>query len=68
MLSTGRVLYNLGLTLMVLCIIDVALLRFAKIDLTQSRYSSLVLGGGGIILLNVARFMPGPVPKHDEEE
>jgi hypothetical protein len=66
-MTIGRLLYVLGLILMFLCVIDVALMRFADIDLTGSRYTSIVLGGGGIILLNVARFMPGPVVNDDEE-
>ena len=56
--STGRLLYAMGLILMLLCIIDVALLRFAKIDLTGYPHTPIILGGFGIILLNVSRFFP----------
>lgn len=55
--STGRFLYILGLILMALCIADAALVRFARIDLTGYPYTPLILGGIGIILVNVSRFM-----------
>lgn len=66
--STGRILYAMGLILMLLCIIDVALLRFAKIDLTGQPYTPIVLGGIGIILLNVSRFFARPTDDEEEEE
>lgn len=64
---TGRILYVMGLILMLLCIIDVALQRFAKIDLTGKTYTPIILGGTGIILMNVSRFFPR-APNDDEEE
>lgn len=66
--STGRILYVIGLLLMLLCIIDVALLRFARIDLTGYQYTSIILGGGGILFLNVARFFPRPTDDEEDEE
>jgi len=63
--STGRLLYVMGLILMLLCILDVALQRFAKIDLTGKPYTPIVLGGAGIILMNVSRFFASSA--NDEE-
>lgn len=56
--STGRILYVLGLFFMLLCIIDALLVRFARIDLTGYPYTPMVLGGIGIVLVNIARFLP----------
>jgi hypothetical protein len=58
----ARFLYALGMILMLLAIADVALVRFAKIDVTGYRYSSAILGITGIVLVNIARFMPQPPP------
>lgn len=66
--STGRLLYVMGLLLMLLCILDVALQRFAKIDLTGQTYTPIVLGGLGIILMNVSRFFPRPTDDDEDEE
>jgi len=61
-------LYILGLLLMILCMVDAALVRFAKIDLTGYPYTPIVLGGIGIILVNVARYFPSPADEAAEEE
>lgn len=55
--GTARILYILGIVLMLLCITDVLLLKFAKINLTGVTWSPIALGGTGIILMQVARFM-----------
>jgi uncharacterized membrane protein len=55
--GTARIVYIVGLVLMVLCIVEVALVRFARIDLTGVRWSPIALGGTGIILMQIARFM-----------
>jgi hypothetical protein len=56
--SIGRILYVLGFLFMLLCITDALLVRYAKIDLTGYPYTPMVLGGIGIILVNVARLLP----------
>ena len=69
--QTARFLYVLGMILMLLGIADVALQRFGKIDLTGTRWSALVLGGTGIVLVNISRFVPtraAPSFRRDEEE
>lgn len=64
-MSTGRILYVLGLLFMLLCIADAMLARFARIDLTGYQYTPVILGGIGIILINVARFLPKPTADED---
>ena len=59
-MPTGRILYIVGLIFMLLCIADAMLARFARIDLTGYPYTPVILGGIGIILINVARFMGRP--------
>ena len=54
----GRILYVLGFFFMLLCITDALLVRYAKIDLTGYPYTPMVLGGIGIVLVNIARFLP----------
>jgi hypothetical protein len=55
--GTARILYILGLVLMLLAITDVLLARFARINVTNVTWSPIALGGTGIILMQVARFM-----------
>lgn len=64
--SAGQFMYILGLILMVLCIADAALVRFAKIDLTGYPYTPIVLGGIGIVLVNASRLLRRS-PAEDEE-
>ncbi|WP_254512517.1 hypothetical protein [Anatilimnocola floriformis] len=70
--QTARFLYVLGIILMLLGIADVALNKIWGIDLTGTRWSAMILGGTGIVLMNVARYMPqSPPPRRvrwDEEE
>ena len=55
--GTARILYLLGIVLMLLCIGDVLLVKYARINLTGVTWSPIALGGTGIILMQVARFM-----------
>lgn len=55
--GTARMLYLLGIVLMLLCIADVLLAKFARINVTGVPWSPIALGGMGIILMQVARFM-----------
>ena len=57
-MTTARVLYWLGIVCMLLCIADALLLRFARIDVTGFAATPLVLGGLGIVLMQVSRFWP----------
>lgn len=64
--SLGRILYVLGFFSMLLCIADALLVRFAKVDLTGYPYTPMVLGGIGMVLVNVARFMPASSTQEPE--
>lgn len=66
--GTARIFYILGLVLMALCIIDVLLVRVAKVDLTGVRWSPIALGGTGIILMQIARFMNMMAPPAREDD
>lgn len=55
--GTARIFYILGIVLMLLAITDVLLARFARINVTGVTWSPIALGGTGIILMQVARFM-----------
>ncbi|QDU30873.1 hypothetical protein ETAA8_60220 [Anatilimnocola aggregata] len=66
--SVIRGIYWLGVVLMLLAIADSLLFRFARIDLTGVRWGSLALGGVGIVLMQVSRFIyvaPEPEPEDD---
>lgn len=66
--GTARIFYLLGLGLMIVCIIDVLLVRFAKIDLTGVRWSPIALGGTGIVLMQLARFLNRATPHPTEDD
>jgi hypothetical protein len=55
--GTARLLYIAGLVLMLLCIVDVLLIRFARIDLTGVSWTPIALGSTGILLMQAARFL-----------
>ena len=55
--GTARIVYLFGIVLMLLCITDVLLVKYAGKNLTGVTWSPIALGGTGIILMQVARFM-----------
>jgi len=64
--GVARVLYWLGVVLMLLSIADVVLVRFFRIDITGVAWSTLALGCVGIVLMQVSRFVTRE-PKTEED-
>jgi hypothetical protein len=56
--TVARGIYWLGVVFMLAGLADALLARFANFDLTGQNWSPLVLGGIGIVLMQVGRWAP----------
>lgn len=59
-MTMPRIVYGLGVFCMLLCIADALLFRFARINVTGLTWTPILLGGLGIVLMQVSRFVPAP--------
>lgn len=66
-LPTGaiRAIYVTGVVLALLGITDVLLTRFANIDVTGYQATAYILGGVGIVLMQISRFIKPSDPPSD---